>query len=314
MDQVTASEHDTTGSVRAPVRALLGHIVDYAGLFPPAKLDMKPTVANYATHLAGPHEWMLDRLIVPVARFEEFEDAAAGVLPGGADDDPWHVSALTRPAGDDALAEDLAAILRFNRKHADAEAGRAVVDAIELRADGVEAIDRALDRMPDELFPFFELPAGADPRGMIAALAGADAAAKIRTGGVTPDLFPTPDEVAQFIVACAAAQVPFKATAGLHHPVRHVDASVGTEAFGFLNVFVAAALAFTRERDAAGLLEVLTETSPEAFVFDDAALTWRGERLEADALEDARLAFAVSFGSCSFTEPIEDLQKLGLVH
>jgi len=313
MNGTTAHENQPADTVRAPVRALMHHIVDYAGLFPPAKLDMATTVANYATHLNGPHAWMLDRLIVPVARFDEFEAVAGEHLPRGADDEPWHVSALTRPAGDDGLAADLDAIAKFNAKHVETANGLAVVDAIELRANSVSAIERALDELPDELMPYFELPAGDDPRGMIAALAGVDAAAKIRTGGVTPDLFPSPETVARFIAACGSAEVPFKATAGLHHPVRHRDATVGADAFGFLNVFVAGALAFQRNREADALIDVLTETSAEAFAFGPAALAYGDDRLDANELEDARLVFAVSFGSCSFTEPIEDLQTLGLL-
>ena len=313
MSGTTASENQPADTVRAPVRALLHHIVDYAGLFPPAKLDMDTVASSYATHLNGPHAWMLDRVIVPVARFAEFETAARDHLPRGAEDEPWHVSALTRPAGVAGLAEDLDAIARFNKAHAEPDNGLAVVDAIELRADSVGAVEAALDVMPDEIMPYFEFPAGDDPRGMIAALAGVDAAAKIRTGGVTPDLFPSPEIVARFIAACGSAEVPFKATAGLHHPVRHRDETVGADAFGFLNVFVAGALAFLRGHDAEALLDVLTETSAEAFQFGPAALVYGDERLDATEVEDARLVFAVSFGSCSFTEPIEDLQTLGLI-
>ena len=66
------------------LRALLHHVVDYAGLFPPAKLDMQPTVDNYAAALAGADQWMLGRLIVPVKRLDEFEACAAAHLPTAA--------------------------------------------------------------------------------------------------------------------------------------------------------------------------------------------------------------------------------------
>ena len=74
--------------------ALVSNLIDYAGLFPPASLDMAATVANYAEFVSGDDAWMLERLIVPVARLDEFEAAAAGKLPGD-DDDPWPISALT---------------------------------------------------------------------------------------------------------------------------------------------------------------------------------------------------------------------------
>ncbi|MCA9289840.1 MAG: hypothetical protein KDA25_01860 [Phycisphaerales bacterium] len=309
-----------TGAARTmpdALRMLMTHLVDYAGLFPPAKLDMATTVANYDAYLRHADAWMLGRLIVPVARLDEFEAAAATLLPTDDDLEPWLISALTRPADDDdgdALAADLERIDAFNERHAEAAGGLAGIDVIEVRASSGRAIDGALDAISDDLFPFFEIPVDADPRGLIATLAGSDAGAKIRTGGITADLFPTPEQVARFLAACAAAETPFKATAGLHHPLRHHSTAVGTEMFGFLNVFVAATLAcIDSDRSASSLVPVLTETSIGAFAIDDAGIAWRDERLSVDDIESARERFAVSFGSCSFDDPREDLHALGFM-
>jgi hypothetical protein len=294
-------------------RALLEHLIDYAGLFPPAALDMDPVVRNYAGYLASPDAWLLGRLIVPVPRLDEFELLAADHLPRDAQSDPWRISALTAAADDERLPADLDRIAAFNERHAEPDRGRAVIDVIELRGRDTRAIDAALDRIPDEIFPFFELPIEADPRGLIATLVGSDAGAKVRTGGVTADLYPKPAELARFIAACSAANLPFKATAGLHHPLRHHSDAVGTEEFGFLNVFVSAALAWHLQADAAALEAVLTDASVEAFTFDNDGLAWRDRRLTSAEIEDARLSFAVSFGSCSFDEPRQDLVRLALL-
>lgn len=134
--------------------------------------------------------------------------------------------------------------------------------------------------------------------------------AKIRTGGLTADAFPAIDGVAKFLRACKAAGVAFKATAGLHHPLRCVkaltyahDSPVGTM-HGFLNVFLAAALLDHAEA-------ILAENDPSAFAFDDDGASWRDHRLTTDALRTMRRGFATSFGSCSFEEPIGDLRALG---
>jgi hypothetical protein len=296
-------------------RLLLTEIVDYAGLFPPAKLDMASTVSNFHGYRDGSHAWMLGRLIVPVARLDEFETAAAGCLPRGEAelDFPWLISALTAPAGDERLRADIERIGRFNDEHAQVDNGSALIDTIELRADSPSAIEAALDVVPDHIMPFFELPVASDPRGLIAALAGTDSSAKVRTGGVTADLYPAPADLARFIAACADARVAFKATAGLHHPLRHHSDAVGTDEFGFLNVFVGAALAWTGAMAASELEPVLTETSIDTFSFDDGGITWRGHRLDMDAIESARERFCRSYGSCSFAEPIEDLVALHLL-
>jgi hypothetical protein len=61
------------------------------------------------------------------------------------------------------------------------------------------------------------------------------------------------------------------------------------------------------------LVDLLVESDPSSFVFDDGGLTWRGKRLVLDDLREARASFARSYGSCSFTEPVEDLQGLRLL-
>ena len=134
--------------------------------------------------------------------------------------------------------------------------------------------------------------------------------AKVRTGGVTPDAFPPIGDVAQFLRACKAAGVAFKATAGLHHPLRCVkpltyapDAPTGTM-HGFVNVFLAAALLEHAD-------EILLEEDAQAFAFDDDGAVWRGHRVSTAALRVMRREFATSFGSCSFEEPIGDLRGLG---
>jgi hypothetical protein len=146
-------------------------------------------------------------------------------------------------------------------------------------------------------------------RALLDEIAGRGLRAKIRTGGVTHDAFPAIASVAEFLRACKAKGLAFKVTAGLHHPVRCVrpltyepDAARGTM-HGFLNVFLAAAML-----DHAN--EILAETDPRAFTFDDQGAWWRGHRASTMDLVEMR-TFATSFGSCSFEEPIADLQELG---
>ena len=141
----------------------------------------------------------------------------------------------------------------------------------------------------------------------------------MRTGGVTPAAFPTTADLLRFLRAAVAAGVPFKATAGLHHPIRaryrltyEPDSPSGTM-YGFLNLFLAAA--FLRQgmgdADATRLLE---ETDATSLEFDrEGGVTWRGHRLDADALVEAHARGLGSFGSCSFEEPLGDLASLHLI-
>ena len=146
----------------------------------------------------------------------------------------------------------------------------------------------------------------------------AGARAKIRTGGITPEAFPRAAEIAKFLLTCAEHNVPFKATAGLHHPLRcHRPLTYSPDGpsgwmFGFLNVFLAAALA--RQGLSQDLLEqLLLEESPRALQLSDAQITWAGHTLNVEEIAAARREFAISFGSCSFEEPVADLKSLGLL-
>lgn len=299
------------------VRTLLSEIMDYAGLFPPSAMDMSGAVENYARYLGTPHRWMLGRFVCPVAKLEQFDGVASELLPKGEADDPWRLSGIVAP---EDLSAQIDRIFRFNDHHETiADAGRCVVDVIETRASSASDIDRIMKAVPEQLEPFIELDHTQDLRGMIAAIAGTGGRAKIRCGGITPNLIPESVDIARFISNCAAAEVSFKFTAGLHHPVRGVqnltyeDVPPRAVMHGFLNVFTAAAMARVNRLDEDTLIDIIEETDPKAFIFTDTGLSWHEHFVPNTRLARVRESFAISVGSCSFTEPIEDLVAIGLL-
>lgn len=295
-------------NVKQSLRILLSEIVDYAGLFPPSGLPMKRAVENYAEYLRGEYRWMLGRFVCPVARLEEFSENAGNFLDGKS---VWRVSALV---GENP-AEDLQRIEEFNAAHG----GRAVIDALEIKAAAPEEIAAAKRLLPGNLTAYFEIPLQLYLNEFISAIAVNRLRAKIRTGGVTQEAFPPVDEIVKFLRVCIAANVQFKATAGLHHPLRcrraltyEENAAQGVM-HGFLNVFLAAA--FLRQNlNAAFINRVMTEQDASRFEFDDEGIVWNGNRVELAQIRLMRERNAISFGSCSFFEPIEDLRQLGLLH
>lgn len=137
--------------------------------------------------------------------------------------------------------------------------------------------------------------------------------AKIRTGGVTPESIRSVENVTNFLRACAARKLSFKATAGLHHPIRseqrltYQTDSPRAVMHGFINLLLAAAFAWHGELQ---IEPILAETDAGAFRFDNKA-HWRDRSLRSEQVESARREFFHGFGSCSFTEPIAELQNLG---
>ncbi|MHB1312352.1 MAG: hypothetical protein ACYC3L_10065 [Gemmatimonadaceae bacterium] len=281
------------------LRPLLAGLIDYAGLFPPAALAMGSAAANYGAYRTGADAWALGRFVLPASRLEEFEAEHTGGVPDGA----WRLSAL-------AQASDADAIGAFNGRNA----GRAVVDSLETKAETVDDV-AALAPLARLGAVFVEIPVRDDPDALVRAIGAHGLHAKVRTGGVTPAAFPPPTDVARFLAACARHGVAFKATAGLHHPLRgeypltyDPGAARGTM-FGYLNVFVAAMFLHhgMSEADAVPLLE---ERDASAIHLDAAGVRWRTHALGAGLVAEARAQFALSFGSCSFREPMDDLSSL----
>jgi hypothetical protein len=293
---------------------LLRHLIDYAGLFPPTSLAMTPAVANYDAYSRSEWNWILGRFIVPVSRLGEFEERLAGLPEPAVGFTNWRLSVLL---GSDAVA-DVVRIREFSARMARSSLKRrAVVEAVEVKVANAEEVKRLSGIIPAELGAYLEVPLSSCA-DCIAAVAGQGRRAKIRTGGETADKFPAPESVIEFVRLCAAAEVPFKATAGLHHPLRsahrftYQPESPSGIMHGFVNVFLAAAfLRAGMEPELA--LHLLEEQSAPAFHFDFDEVGWRQHRLRRDEIAATRQGFAVSFGSCSFTEPIDDLRSLHLL-
>lgn len=298
-------------SARAPsptVRALLRRVVDYAGLFPPASRTMSDAAAQYAEHLRSPDAWMLARFVVRVEHLDDLADAALPLIAH--EDEPWRLSVI--------LGEDLAAAGRVVRAFNASHRGRFLVDVVECQPIAPGAIARAVGVLPGELRIFVELPIAEDPRSVLQEIAGAGAWAKVRTGGVTTTSFPTAFQVARLMARAVEVRIPFKATAGLHHPLRgeypltYDEAAPRGQMFGFLNVFAAAVLA-QQSVSVKSLTELLEDTDPAAIVLDAERLRWHAHSATVKQIANARGALAVSFGSCSFAEPVEGLRALGLM-
>lgn len=274
------------------VRSALSQLIDYAGLFPPAKLAIADAWAEYSRARATPYSWILGRFIIPAPLLLELSERPGGafsVIAGG-------------------LELDRVATLRAHGVAVEALEIPPVtgVTAVEAPAKDVAAAGLA------DLPVYVEISrAHSDLPGAMQALSRARLGAKLRCGGLTADAFPSVHEVGAFIAAASAAGVAYKATAGLHHPVRHVDAATGFHMHGFLNLLTAAAIAPRADR---ALLErIVAEEDPAVFRFEESSLRWRDERIETRELAHAREAAFIAYGSCSFSEPIDDLTALGIL-
>ena len=270
--------------------ALLGGLIDHAALFPPASLAMPEAMAADREARASEHAWMLDRFICPASRLGELpaETPALSVVLDGGEGDLDAVAAAIADGREVALIE--------------ARIDPAWIPDTQALVDEKLGVDA-----------FWELAPGRALPGAVAAVREAGAGAKIRCGGVTADAFPPPEAVASFVAACRDAGVRFKATAGLHHPVRHVEASTGFHMHGFLNLLAAAVFAHAEGLDEGALTALLAEEDPAAFEVGAEGLAAHGHRAGEAAIAAARTELFAAYGSCSFAEPVDDLTALGVL-
>lgn len=280
----------------------MSHAVDYAGLFPPVALPMQQAVRNYAQYARGADAWMLGRFILPATRLPEFATALEANCCAERER-PWMLSLL---ASADREA-DIAAMQDFG-------SGLAFYDALELRADAAQQAEDMLSAYPAQITRFVECSPEALPR-ILPVLQKRKAHAKIRTGGVTAEAIPGIEAVADFLLACAQAGIACKATAGLHHalrgeyPLTYEPGAPTAVMHGFLNVLTASLLAqaqVSREE----ILAALASTSAAEFTWTPATFRWREYRFTHSQIEAVRQHGLISFGSCSFTEPVETLAQV----
>ena len=283
-------------------KSLLDGIIDYAGLFPPAKLPMDEAFARFVEHRSSDDGWMLARFVCPAGRLEELEP-----LISGADTSqlPITLSVLGRGGNTlesflEAVNQDEKLMTAFSARLGD----RVVVDAFEVRlpeAGGAAvAVNQASLRLTRNgsraLTPFFEVSLLGEWRQRLPAAAAAvrdtDRKAgdhnrvglKIRCGGLEAAAIPEVTAVAAAIATCRATGVPLKATQGLHHPFRHHDPELDTDVHGFINLFAASVLAHVHDLSVRTLIEVVAETDPEAFVVEPERLAWRDYSASADEM------------------------------
>lgn len=258
-------------------RALLGRLIDHAALFPPASLAMPDALAEDRRARASEHAWMLGRFICPASRL--------GELPDGP------------PA--------LAVVLDRGEGDLDALAGYPV-ELVEARLPDPAWIPETTGLVREKVGAecFWELEPGRGLRGAIAAVREAGAGAKLRCGN---EVFPSVEAVAAFVAACRDAGVPFKATAGLHHALRRPPRH------GFLNLLAAAVFAHADGLPEEELVPLLAEQDPAAFAVDAGGLAVHRRRAGGAAIAAARTDLFTAYGSCSFSEPVEDLTALGVL-
>jgi hypothetical protein len=263
-------------------------LVDDAAVFPPAARTVPAAVDAHRTHRLGAHAEVVGPILVRASDTVELLEATrAG--------DDLRVG-LVADSGLTGLVEAIS--LLFD--HDD----RATLSQVEIALPAGHAPGPATEVLLDQLAfsatAYVEVPRTGYAAALDALAVDGAERAKYRTGGTSPDAFPSETELAAFVSACLSRHLAFKLTAGLHRALRNTSPE-GFEQHGFLNV-LAAVSAGQRGGTTADLEELLAQRT-----IGPVLQALRGADVAA-----VRRSF-VSFGCCDVNDPVTDLSGFGLL-
>ena len=333
--------------MKESLRTFMNGLIDYAGLFPPADLPLNEAIEEYVSQLKSDNCAMLSRFIIHTSKLNDLDEflplfsnlgpLRLSVLGGGGNSDDEYLNKITQNITD---------INGFRKKHEK----KIKIDVIECKMPSNSPSRKTLQEVTTllnenglthyheflklpvinmnystdvdestwdkEIVPTVELISEMENAGI-----------KLRCGGVVKEAFPTVEQIAAMIQTCVIAEVPMKFTAGLHHPIRHFAEEYDEYMHGFINTFGAGIFATTfpkpknsqeKYRMFILLSHMIDEQNAENFNFTNDSLIWKvgDERdtefeMDAEKIENARRKGMISYGSCSFQEPIDDLSQLG---
>lgn len=317
------------------LKHFLNSLIDYAGLFPPAGLKLEDAFINYLNYLKSDFNFALSGFIIPVSRLEEF---APLIKSSEFPESPVKLSLLTTSGkslseSKDKIQKDILYCKNFLEEFS----GSVLLNAFEVKMpdeifdhtspdqcnEFISYVTENLNKLSDEApVVFFESIQGTDWKKNFSSVIDAvyennqgkyKSGFKLRTGGLIPEAFPDSNQIAFCIRKCLDSKVPMKFTAGLHHPFRHFDKSIGTKMHGFVNVFGAGITAMRHDISDEGIAEMLEDENPANFKFTDDFFSWKEWETECDDIDFTRRELVISYGSCSFDEPLDDLKSLNLI-
>jgi hypothetical protein len=274
------------------LRALVAGLLDDAALFPPSSLDLPSAVRAHAGHRLSWYAEMVGPFVCNATRLRRLDDEVGRLAL-----EPLDVAVVV-PDGTAAVAAGVTAVesCEHLRLHA---------VEVPLGQERISAASRVLGPLVErEIGAYVEIPVTRVRERDVHDMRAAGMRLKLRTGGTTIDAFQTEEELAAPIVMCAAELLPFKCTAGLHNAVRHRDRATMFEHHGFLNLALAAR--------AAAATGSVTATSAALAERDPHAVAARVRALSGAGVAAIRELFA-SFGTCSVSDPVDDLTAMGLV-
>jgi len=321
-------------------KAFMLKIIDYAGMFPPANLDLETAYKNYLNYVTCPDSWMISKFVCNVNVLNELSSLHSKLKKdyNNIKSDNWINISVLLTGGNSPkeflsnLINDVEIVKTYLSEHIEDN----IIDTFEVKVpeeffSKSNSVLKNFIQNSYEIFNdsglfrcklFLEPPINSNSEYVFNKLSNAiaecnhlgdNAGFKLRTGGITQDVFPSVEQISLAIKITNECKIPIKATAGLHLPIRHFDENIGTMMHGFFNFFGSAILNCKNNLSLKEIREILNDEKPENFKFNKGNFSWNDITIDTESIFNIRDKNVISFGSCSFDEPRDDLKNLGLM-
>jgi len=316
------------------INTFIDGIIDYAGLFPPANLNLFDSLSNYLNYIKTNKYNLLSSFVLPINLIDDFIPTLEKI---GTDYSKLDISFVATKPNDainfiDSIKSDMDKINSLVNKN-DKIYAKAIEITLPIKSDigenkddfeklynTISMVSKLVNN--EKLQVYYEVPNSKNwieiTKNTIKLLAEYNSSNqnnisyKIRCGGVKPEMTPPNENVIAAIMTCTKYNVSLKATAGLHHPFRHFNDELGGVMHGFVNIFVAIILSKNMNLRTELMLELLNDENPINFEWNDNGLTWQNHFISIEDIKESKDIIS-SFGSCSFDEPIDDLKELNIL-
>lgn len=311
---------------------LLYKIIDYAGMFPPASLELTEAFSNFINYTTDEHSWLLNRFIIPISKLGHLAEI---YVRDKAENIPLSYLVTKIDSRREfilTLKNELRILQDFEKQFPESYdisyfelycPQEVVIEGKQFLKEFVRDTTHIIANTRNTGYKvFYELPViefdETTFKYFIEYLAtenlnGYSTAFKLRAGGTIKEQFPSSETISKIFLILKEFNVGFKATAGLHHPFRYFDSNLETKVHGFLNLFSAAVLNYLYTLEFEDLFSLLEDAEKKDFVFSDNYIAYKNWEIDSDSISKARREFAFSYGSCSFKEPVDDLKTFQLL-
>lgn len=298
------------------------HLIDYAGLFPPANLPLDSAIHKYAKYKNSIDSWMLGPFVLPVTQLKNL-DTYIHLFSA---ERPLILSVVGKRCDSkiecrNQFREDVEQIFSIIQQYKEVVQVEVLEIPLPSAVPSLEFLEEiSIEASKLRARVYCEVGLKSDWKNHVSETLDTIAAhnlskktwigVKLRTGGIKAEMFPDPEQVAFVIASCRNRNLPLKFTAGLHHPVRMYREEVNAKMYGFLNIFIAGMLASTQHLSLEKIEQILTEENSNHFSFSNDYIAWQDIKITTHEIKNLRETSLHSFGSCSFDEPKDELIEL----